>query len=224
MVYCLYSLFGENLRVNNDNSVKDKLDTSTLVLTTEQEHSVDMALKLESFKIIAYAGTGKTKTLEAISFALGKKNKKGLYLAFNRAVADEAKTRFDSSITCKTFHSLAHAQVPSYLSKKVFNPKNFPKDLAVIYQIKDSDCKYSSGYLAELKHRSYKKYMEVTKRGGSRRFSATQKMQYINDAVKNFCKSSDANLLAKHFEPLDWLNQSQNDSVIKELLPIAVRR
>ena len=123
-----------------------------------------------------------------------------------------------------SIHSLAHAQVPLYLSKKVFNPKNYPKDLAVIYQIKESDCKYSSGYLAELKHRSYKKYMEVTKRGGSRRFSATQKMQYINDAVTNFCKSCDATLLAKHFEPLEWLNQSQNEAVIKELLPIAERR
>lgn len=224
MVYCVYGLFGENLIVNKDNSVKDKLGNSTLVLTTEQQHCVDMALKLKSFKIIAYAGTGKTKTLEAISYAMGKKNKKGLYLAFNRAVADEAKTRFDSSITCKTFHSLAHAQVPSYLSKKVFNAKNFPKDLAVIYEIKESDCKYSSGYLAELKHRSYKKYMEVIKRGSSRRFTAARKMQYINDAVKNFCKSSDAALLSKHFEPLDWLDQSQNESVIKELLPIAERR
>ena len=63
MVYCVYDLFGENLIVNKDNSVKDKLGNSTLVLTTEQQHCVDMALKLKSFKIIAYAGTGKTKTI-----------------------------------------------------------------------------------------------------------------------------------------------------------------
>lgn len=210
--------------MNKDNILKDKLTNSNLVLTTEQQYCVDMSLKLKPFKIIAYAGTGKTKTLEAISFALGKNNKKGLYLAFNRAIADEAKTRFDNSITCKTFHSLAHANVPSYISKKVFNPKNFPKDLAVLYHIKESDCKYSTGYLAELKHRSYKKYMEVTKRGSSRRFTAARKMQYVNDAVKNFCKSSDVMIQAKHFEKLDWLEQSQNELVIKELLPIAVRR
>lgn len=210
--------------MKEDKKVINKLVTSDLVLTKEQKNCVDMSLELNSFKIIAYAGTGKTKTLEAISFAMGRKNKKGLYLAFNKAVADDAKSRFDSSITCKTFHALAHSQVPTYLSKKVFNAKNFPKDLAALYQIKESDCKYSSGYLAELKHRSFKKYIEVTKRGSSRRFTAARKMQYINEAVQNFCKSSDVTLLSKHFEPLDWLDQSQNDSVIKELLPIAERR
>ncbi|EOZ8645328.1 UvrD-helicase domain-containing protein [Acinetobacter baumannii] len=199
-------------------------DFTTRPLNKEQQSCEEAALKLESFKILAYAGTGKTKTLEAISFALGSRNKKGLYLAFNRAVADEAKKRFDKSVTCKTFHSLAHSHVPEQLSKKVFNPKNFPKDLAVMYHLKDSDCRYSDSYLEELKHRSYKKFMEVSNRGGSRRFTPYQKMQYVNDAVKNFCKSSDTCLLEKHFEPLDWLKPNENKAAIKELLPIAMRR
>lgn len=199
-------------------------DLTANTLNQEQQHCEEFSLKLKSFKILAYAGTGKTKTLEAISFALGSINKKGLYLAFNRAVADEAKSRFDHSVTCKTFHSLAHSHVPKNLSKKVFNPKNYPKDLAVMYHLKDSDCKYSDSYLDELKHRSYKKFMEITKRGGSRRFTPHQKMQYVNDAIKNFCKSSDSVLLEKHFDQLDWLKPVENNAAIKELLPVANRR
>lgn len=209
-----------DLIVNMEQNLRNK----PVALTSEQNLCADFAIKLNSFKTLAYAGTGKTKTLEAISFAMGKLGKKGLYLAFNRAVAQEAKSRFDSSVTCRTFHSLAHAHVPAHLSKKAYNPKNFPKDLAEMYHLKDSDCKYSSGYLAELKHRSFKKFMEVQKRGCSRRFTPTQKMQYINDAVQKFCKSSDAQLSAKHFHELDWLNPTQNEAIIKELIPIAIRR
>ncbi len=205
-------------------NTEQNLKNMPVALTSEQNLCADFAVKLNSFKTLAYAGTGKTKTLEAISYRMGKLGKKGLYLAFNRSVAGEAKSRFDSSITCRTFHSLAHAHVPAQLSKKAYNPKNFPKDLAEMYHLKESDCKYSSGYMAELKHRSYKKFMEVNKRGGSRRFTATQKMQYINDAVKNFCKSSDVQLTSKHFDHLDWLNPTQNEAIIKELLPFAVRR
>ena len=207
-----------------DYIMNKELVVNKVTPTLEQLDCVESSLKLNSFKILAYAGTGKTKTLEAISYALGEKNKKGLYVAFNRAVADEAKVRFDPSITCKTFHALAHANVPQGLSKKVYNPKNYPKDLAVMYHLKDSDCKYSTGYLDELKHRSYKKFMEISKRGGSRRFTPTQKMQYINDAIRNFCKSCDPILSEKHFDQLDWLNRSQNETAIKELLPIAHRR
>lgn len=195
-----------------------------VTLTTEQENCVSTSLKLIPFKMLAYAGTGKTKTLEAISYALGNKNKKGLYLAFNKAVTEEAKLRFDKSVTCKTFHSVAHSNVPQSLSKKAYNPKNYPKDLASMYSLKDSDCKYSTNYLNELKHRSYKKYKEIQKRGGSSRFTPTKKMQYINDAIRNYCKSCDVDISEKNFDRLDWMNQSENEAAIKELLPIAKKR
>jgi superfamily I DNA/RNA helicase len=51
------------------------------------------------------AGTGKTTTLNAIAKELAPK--RGLYLAFNKSIADEAKSRFPLNMDCRTAHSLA---------------------------------------------------------------------------------------------------------------------
>lgn len=65
----------------------------------------------------AFAGTGKTTTLE--KFALRNSDTRILYLAFQRSVADEAKARFPKNVTCKTSHQLAYAAVgKSYKHKQ----------------------------------------------------------------------------------------------------------
>ncbi|MGK9452255.1 UvrD-helicase domain-containing protein [Acidithiobacillus caldus] len=76
-------------------------------LTDEQQKAVAMAQKRQSFKISALAGTGKTSTLRAIADAMG--NLRGLYLAFNAAIASEAQQRFaGTQCESRTFHSLAY--------------------------------------------------------------------------------------------------------------------
>lgn len=78
-------------------------------LTQEQQYAVDLALTGEDLKIEAYAGAGKTSTLAAISLAMP--TKRILYIAFNKSIAEEAKGRFPSNVTCKTTHSLAYGAV-----------------------------------------------------------------------------------------------------------------
>lgn len=53
----------------------------------------------------AFAGTGKTSTL--VRFALAHPDRRILYLAYNRAVRDEAMAKFPSNVECKTSHQLA---------------------------------------------------------------------------------------------------------------------
>lgn len=53
----------------------------------------------------AFAGTGKTSTL--VRFALANPNSRMLYLAYNRAVRDEAEQKFPFNVECKTSHQLA---------------------------------------------------------------------------------------------------------------------
>lgn len=78
-------------------------------LTDEQCQAVDMAKKLASFKVSALAGTGKTTTLAQIAMSL--KSKKGLYLSFNKGIAEEAQKKFvGSNCTARTFHSLAFSR------------------------------------------------------------------------------------------------------------------
>lgn len=81
-------------------------------LTDEQQHAVELAVKHRgNVKIEAFAGTGKTTTLKAIGQAMG--SKKGLYLAFNKSIADEAARTFPRTVQCKTVHALAFREMGS---------------------------------------------------------------------------------------------------------------
>ncbi|MEU2791186.1 UvrD-helicase domain-containing protein [Streptomyces sp. NPDC007100] len=57
----------------------------------------------------AGAGTGKTSTLELMAAA--DTDRRGVYLAFNRAVKEEAAHRFPPRVTCRTGHGLAFGAV-----------------------------------------------------------------------------------------------------------------
>ncbi|HEX7822255.1 MAG TPA: UvrD-helicase domain-containing protein [Sphingobium sp.] len=71
--------------------------------TSEQQAILDRA-PTKSIKVAAGAGCGKTSTL----VAYGQKwAGRGLYLAFNKAIADEARRKFPANIETRTAHSFA---------------------------------------------------------------------------------------------------------------------
>lgn len=72
--------------------------------TDEQHEVLTQGMQGGHLVIKALAGTGKTSTLEMLSHRM---KGKGLYLAFNRSIALEARSRFSGNVTCKTFHGLA---------------------------------------------------------------------------------------------------------------------
>ncbi len=80
-----------------------------MILTDEQTHAVDLFKISRSLKISAFAGTGKTSTLTALAKST---RQSGLYLAFNKSIAAEAKTKFPRSVDCRTMHSLAFRAIP----------------------------------------------------------------------------------------------------------------
>jgi DNA helicase-2/ATP-dependent DNA helicase PcrA len=83
----------------------------------------------ENILINAFAGTGKTTTLELIQEVLG--SQPVLYLCFNKRVADEAKEKFPSTTLIRTFNSLGHriwAQTCS--GKLTLNRKKTQENLA----------------------------------------------------------------------------------------------
>lgn len=57
--------------------------------------------------VLAFAGTGKTTVL--IKYALKNPTLRILYIAYNRAIADEAAGKFPKNVECKTSHQLAFA-------------------------------------------------------------------------------------------------------------------
>ena len=81
----------------------------TIRPTEEQERVVLAAKSGKDLVIQALAGTGKTTTLKLLAEALFEK--RGTYIAFNKAIVEEAESKFPSNVKCRTAHSLAYGQV-----------------------------------------------------------------------------------------------------------------
>lgn len=66
--------------------------------------------------VVAFAGTGKTTTL--IKYAIKNPTLRILYIAYNKAIADESTSKFPKNVRCMTAHSLAyHGLGKEYRSK-----------------------------------------------------------------------------------------------------------
>lgn len=107
-------------------------------LTPEQQHILEARGDL---KINAVAGSGKTTTLVALAGSLPPSNKI-LYLAFNRTVRDEARTRFNEAglerVQVETAHSLAYRTVVRRQKLTLTNSYK-PYELARQLDIKTKD-------------------------------------------------------------------------------------
>lgn len=89
--------------------------------THEQADITDAARQLQpgdALKIIAFAGAGKTTTLLGIANA--RKNDRGIYLAFNKSIADEAKRKMAlTRCTAATMHSIAYGTVSDLIGSPI---------------------------------------------------------------------------------------------------------
>lgn len=72
--------------------------------TDEQIDARDKFKTGKSLKIRAFAGSGKTSTLTLLAQS---RNKRGIYIAFNRSIADDARYKFPQQVDCRTMHSIA---------------------------------------------------------------------------------------------------------------------
>ena len=89
-------------------------------LTQEQEDVVDYIQNAKGKELIlidSVAGSGKTTLLRAIADKIGLK--KGMYLAYNKAIATSSGKKFPGNIACKTTHSLAYRATVMPLKLKI---------------------------------------------------------------------------------------------------------
>lgn len=142
-------------------------------LTDEQSNSLDCFKRGGNLKVTAFAGTGKTSTL----VAMGRETKKrGLYVAFNKAIAQEAKLEFPRNIDCRTTHSVALRAVSSghgFSHKKLFDTIG-PKQLSD--ELKFADKAF----------------------GNKMMLSSVQQAHMVLSGIKNFCQSGDENITSSH--------------------------
>jgi hypothetical protein len=105
--------------------------------TSEQSLALELFLTGESLKINAFAGTGKTTTLEYLA---EHSTDPGIYLAFNKSIAEEASGRFPSYVQCRTTHSLAYRSTPSVFrnNKSKMSDDLNPNAVAVLLRLENS--------------------------------------------------------------------------------------
>ena len=85
--------------------------------THEQQAALSAFSTGRSLKIVAGAGTGKTTTLKLLSGTLPDSS--GTYLAFNTAMADDARRRMPSNVSVSTAHSLAFRGTKGAYARKI---------------------------------------------------------------------------------------------------------
>lgn len=171
--------------------------------TQEQENILSAFPKRKSFKISAFAGSGKTSTLNLIGKA--NPNTKCLYLAFNRAIANEAKTKFPSNVKCQTFHALAYHSVPKHITQKINAQRYMPSDIAKDFRLQPIDLPMSS------------------KKGKTTTCNGWDQAIILNRAVDCFSRSSDKELKVNHvLEALPkWVDKQLAYSFARDLTPAA---
>ncbi|MCP1222470.1 UvrD-helicase domain-containing protein [Acetobacter orientalis] len=80
-----------------------------MVEYTPQQRAILAKSPTASFKVVAGAGCGKTSTL--VLYSAHWAGQRGLYLAFNAAIAREARSRFGRQVEARTAHSYAFADL-----------------------------------------------------------------------------------------------------------------
>lgn len=116
------------------------------MLTEEQLQAVALANgSYADLKISAFAGAGKTTTLKAISEGRGDS---GIYIAFNKAIADEAKRKFPSNVQCRTGHSLAFGDVGRFYASRLGTVNSYHVREMIGVQRNDFHSESGIAYLA----------------------------------------------------------------------------
>lgn len=88
--------------------------------TDEQAQAADRFHAGDHMALQAGAGTGKTSTLALLARST---TRRGRYLAYNRAIAHDAASRFPSTVTCKTAHALAYAALGHRYARRLDAPR-----------------------------------------------------------------------------------------------------
>lgn len=159
-------------------------------LTDEQQAAVDAFHTGSDLLIEAGAGAGKTATLVAIGEH--EAPRRGLYLAFNKALTEDAKDRMPGNVEARTVHSLAYRSV-------------MPNRPALQARLRGGK---------RLDRRAEAKLLglgPVTIRTpmGDKRLSAGYLAGYVMDGIRRFCQSGDPRPEAKHLPIVETIDAAQ---------------
>jgi AAA domain-containing protein/UvrD-like helicase family protein len=166
--------------------------------TPEQQAIIDAYCTGADMVIEAGAGTGKTTTLKMLAAA--KPNRDGLYLAYNKAIANEAKREFPRNVDCRTAHSLAFRSVGIPYAHRLKSPRLTARDIARILRINDP-VPVSIGWLAP-----------------------QQVARLAMLTIKYFCRSADREPSRWHVPRQPGLDSEEDMAILREAIPPLAQR
>lgn len=104
--------------------------------TQEQQDIIGAFGTGDPVTIVAAAGSGKTTSLRMLAQAAG--TRRGLYVAYNRAIADDASQSFPSGTLCKTAHALAYRAIGAQYRDRLHGPRVPATEAARILKINEA--------------------------------------------------------------------------------------
>jgi hypothetical protein len=174
--------------------------------TAEQAEIYELFKAGGALRIRAGAGTGKTTTLLQLAEILGTEDRLGLYLAFNKSVAAEAKRKFPRHVTCLTSHSLANRGIRGTPNAELL-------------------AKLEGGRvpLARVQEHLGIRPATVTGfNGRPHRISAYQLAQHAVRTIDAFCKSADDTIALHHVPRMPGIDEQGYGRLIDVVLPYAL--
>jgi hypothetical protein len=148
--------------------------------------------------IEAGAGTGKTSTLKML--AADAPRRRGLYVAYNRAIADDAKKDFPASVKCSTAHALAFGAVGRAYAHRLKGPRVPARETARILGINEP------------------------LRLGERILAPAQVARLVMEGADRFCRSADPEPGPYCVPKKPGLDSPEDMRDLRQILPPLVRK
>lgn len=161
--------------------------------TDEQQAIIDACQTGDHLIIEAGAGTGKTSTLKMLAAA--NPTRRGIYLAYNRAIADDAKASFPSSVACATAHSFAFRAIGRQYADRLNGPRVLARETARILGIVGP--------------------YRVSK---ERVLTADQLARIVMETVGRYCHSADSAIGQHHVPRKPGLDDDESMATLSQLV------
>ncbi|MCD7440290.1 UvrD-helicase domain-containing protein [Streptomyces lincolnensis] len=171
--------------------------------TPEQTEAIDAYGDGLDLVLQAGAGCGKSSTLKMI--ARSDRRRRMTYVAYNSAIAADARRSFPGTVVCKTGHGLAFD--PKY-GARLQRPRQTAHQAAQAIDVRSI-----LGIIGATP-------TILTDLGGMKAMTSKIIMRMALDTVTRFCHSADAEIIQKHVPHFDGLKKNRGE-VVKLILPVA---
>ena len=179
----------------------DRLEAD-MIPTAEQQAAVEAFATGQNVVITAGAGTGKTSTLRLLADQAAHR---GLYVAFNKAIAEEARHSFPSTVQARTAHSLAYGWARRHCP-------------ATLDRMGGRTPWQRVAELVDVEPMRLPTHTEP-----ARLFDQAAVTRWTMDMVRRYCQSSAAELEVTHMPPVIGLDEATRRQVGEQLLAKAAR-